>query len=317
MLVINKNEIIKKVKLDNNLHKIIENGFIELSKGNTIMPPILRLDIKEFHGETDIKTAYIMGQESFAIKIASAYFNNNLKGLPTGNGLMILVDAKTGEFKSILLDYGYLTDLRTAVAGGIASKYLSNQDSSNVGIIGAGVQAKLQLKSIMMHRNIKKVIVWARDINKANIFIKEYNDKNLNMVVANSCEELASLSDIIVTATPSQTPLLKYEWLKKGTHITAMGSDAKHKNELDPAMIKLCNKYIPDNQSQTRILGELNHAIKKNFISSNYKFDDLGSIILNPSLGRKNREDITICDLTGTGVQDTAIARYTYNLLKK
>ena len=96
-----------------------------------------------------------------------------------------------------------------------------------------------------------------------------------------------------------------------------MGSDAEQKNELHPSMIKLCDKYIPDNQPQTTILGELHHAIKKNLISPDHKFDDLGSIIIDPSLGRKNKEDITICDLTGTGVQDTAIARYTYNICKE
>ena len=96
-----------------------------------------------------------------------------------------------------------------------------------------------------------------------------------------------------------------------------MGSDAEQKNELHPMMIKLCDKYVPDSQSQTTILGELNHAIKENLISSNEKFNDLGSIIIDPTLGRKNKEDITICDLTGTGVQDTAIARYTYNICKK
>ena len=96
-----------------------------------------------------------------------------------------------------------------------------------------------------------------------------------------------------------------------------MGSDAEQKNELDPKIIDLCDLYIPDNQSQTAVLGELNHAIQKKIISPDKKFNDLGDIIINPALGRKNKKDITICDLTGTGVQDTAIARYTFELCKK
>jgi len=128
---------------------------------------------------------------------------------------------------------------------------------------------------------------------------------------------LASLSEIIVTTTPSKKPLLEFDWIKKGTHITAMGSDAEHKNEIDPRMLKYCDQYVPDNQSQTSALGELHHALKKNLISSQEKFNNLGDIINDPNLGRKNKEDITICDLTGTGVQDTAIARFTFNLCKK
>jgi len=125
---------------------------------------------------------------------------------------------------------------------------------------------------------------------------------------------LINKSDIVVTTTPSKSPLVKSDWIKKGLHITAMGSDAEEKNELDPDILKKCDYYIPDSQSQTAVLGELHHAIKNKILSSNEKFTELGNIILDSSLGRKNNDDITICDLTGTGVQDTAIARYTFDI---
>lgn len=317
MLILKKNEIEKYVLLSRELIPIIEQAFISLSKGETTMPPIMRIDIEKFHGESDVKAAYINELDSFAIKIASGFFDNPKLGLPSSNGLMVLLDSQTGVIKAVLLDEGYLTDTRTAIAGAIASKYLSNQDSNSVGIVGAGIQARLQLQALMLVRDIKKVTVWARDLKKADEFKDNFKDLNLEFNIANSCKDLAAVSEIIVTTTPSRKPLLKFEWIKKGTHITAMGSDAEQKNELDPAMINLCDKYIPDNQSQTSILGELNHAIKQNIISPDKKFHDLGSIIINPSLGRNNKEAITICDLTGTGVQDTAIARFTYNVCKK
>ena len=109
-------------------------------------------------------------------------------------------------------------------------------------------------------------------------------------------------------------PIIKSDWLKKGLHITAMGSDAEQKNELDPNIIKECDVYVPDNQSQTSILGELNHAIKAGIISTDSKYNDLGKVIIDSNLGRKNIDDITVADLTGTGVQDTAIARHTFSL---
>ena len=230
---------------------------------------------------------------------------------------MVLLDSKTGVVKSVLLDEGYLTDTRTAIAGAIATKYLSNQNANSVGIIGAGIQAKLQLQAIMLVRKINKIIVWTRDETKAYQFIEGFKDLDLDLHVASSCKELASLSEIIVTTTPSKKPLLEFDWINKGTHITAMGSDAEQKNELDPLLLKHCDQYVPDNQLQTSVLGELHHALKQNIISSKEKFNELGDIINDPRLGRKNKEDITICDLTGTGVQDTAIARFAYNLCKK
>jgi len=313
-IILNSEEINKCVQLDTELIPIIENAFKGLALGKVIMPPILRLDIEKYHGESDVKAAYIEGLDSYAIKVASGFFNNHKLNIPSSNGLMILIDSKTGVIKSVLLDKGYLTDVRTAIAGSIAAKYLSNSESTKAGIIGAGLQARLQLEALKLVRTIDTAFLWSRDPSKLEKFSKEIEYLNLKIEICKSPEELINKSDIVVTTTPSKSPLIKSEWLKKGLHITAMGSDAEEKNELDPNILKKCDNYIPDSQSQTAILGELHHAIDNNIVSSNKKFRELGEIILDPTLGRKNNDDITICDLTGTGVQDTAIARYTFDI---
>ena len=314
-LVLNSSEIKKCVQLNEQLIPIIEDAFKSLALEKTTMPPILRLDIKKYHGESDVKAAYIEGLDSYAIKVASGFFNNPKLGLPSSNGLMILLDSKTGVLKSVLLDKGYLTDVRTAIAGAIAAKHLSNPESSNVGIIGAGIQAKMQLEALLLVRNIKSAYVWSRNSKKTNTFVENLKGKiNIKINACESPEETVNSSEILITTTPSKSPIIKSEWLKKGLHITAMGSDAEMKNELDPKIIKECDFYIPDSQSQTSILGELNHAIKAGLISVEKKYKDLGSIIINPNLGRRNGNDVTVADLTGTGVQDTAIARHTFKI---
>jgi len=314
-LVLNSSEIKKCVQLNEQLIPIIENAFKSLALEKTTMPPILRLDIEKYHGESDVKAAYIEGLDSYAIKVASGFFNNPNLGLPSSNGLMILLDSKTGVLKSVLLDKGYLTDVRTAIAGAIAAKHLSNPESSNVGIIGAGIQAKMQLEALLLVRNIKTAYIWSRDSKKTNKFVQNIKDKiNIKIIACESPEQTVNLSEILITCTPSKSPIIKSEWLKKGLHITAMGSDAEMKNELDPKIIKDCDYYIPDSQSQTSILGELNHAIKAGLVSAEKKYNELGSVIINSNLGRRNINDVTVADLTGTGVQDTAIARHTYKI---
>tara|TARA_B100000929_G_scaffold223343_1_gene179727 strand:+ start:45 stop:1028 length:984 start_codon:yes stop_codon:yes gene_type:complete len=314
-LVLNSSEIKKCVQLNEQLIPIIEDAFKSLALEKTTMPPILRLDIEKYHGESDVKAAYIEGLDSYAIKVASGFFNNPKLGLPSSNGLMILLDSKTGVLKSVLLDKGYLTDVRTAIAGAIAAKHLSNPESSNVGIIGAGIQAKMQLEALLLVRKIKSAYVWSRNSKKTNTFVENLKGKiNIKINACESPEETVNSSEILITTTPSKSPIIKSEWLKKGLHITAMGSDAEMKNELDPKIIKECDFYIPDSQSQTSILGELNHAIKAGLISVEKKYKDLGSIIINPNLGRRNSNDVTVADLTGTGVQDTAIARHTFKI---
>ena len=314
-LVLNSSEIKKCVQLNGQLIPIIEDAFKSLALGKTTMPPILRLDIEKYHGESDVKAAYIDGLDSYAIKVASGFFNNPNLGLPSSNGLMILLDSKTGVLKSVLLDKGYLTDVRTAIAGAIAAKHLSNPESSNVGIVGAGIQAKMQLEALLLVRNIKTAYIWSRDSKKTNKFVQNIKDKiNIKIIACESPEQTVNLSEILITCTPSKSPIIKSEWLKKGLHITAMGSDAEMKNELDPKIIKDCDYYIPDSQSQTSILGELNHAIKAGLVSAEKKYNELGSVIINSNLGRRNINDVTVADLTGTGVQDTAIARHTYKI---
>jgi ornithine cyclodeaminase len=317
-LILNSVEIKECVKFNAELIPIIEDAFKNLSLGKTVMPPILRVDIEKYHGESDVKAAYIQGLDSFAVKVASGFFNNPKLGLPSSNGLMILLDSQTGVIKSVLLDKGYLTDVRTAIAGAIASKYLSNPESSTVAIIGTGIQARMQLEALSLVRDIKNVNVWSRDIKKTHAYIEDVSKNiNLNFTAFDNTNEVVNNADILITTTPSKKPLVDFSSLPKGIHITAMGSDAEEKNELEPDIIKNCDAYVPDNQAQTSILGELNHAIKNNLIKSDMIFNDLGKIIINPELGRKNNDDITVADLTGTGVQDTAIARYAYAIADK
>ena len=317
-LILNSTEIKDCVKFNAELIPVIEDAFKSLSLGKTVMPPILRVDIEKYHGESDVKAAYIEGLDSFAVKVASGFFNNPKLGLPSSNGLMILLDSKTGVIKSVLLDKGYLTDVRTAIAGAIASKYLSNSNSSTVAIVGAGIQARMQLEALTLVRDIKNVNVWSRDIKKAHAYIENVGKNiNLNFQAFDNINEVVKTADILITTTPSKKPLIDFSALPKGIHITAMGSDAEEKNELNPNIIKNCDAYVTDIQVQTSILGELNHAIKNNLIKNDMIFNDLGKIILNPELGRKNNDDITVVDLTGTGVQDTAIARYAYAIADK
>jgi len=314
-LILNSMEIKECVQFNAELIPIIEDAFKSLSLGKTVMPPILRVDIEKYHGESDVKAAYIEGLDSFAVKVASGFFNNPKLGLPSSNGLMILLDSQTGVIKSVLLDKGYLTDVRTAIAGAIASKYLSNPESSTVAIIGTGIQARMQLEALTLVRDIKNVNVWSRDIKKTHAYIEDVSKNiNLNFTAFDNTNAVVNNADILITTTPSKKPLVDYSSLPKGIHITAMGSDAEEKNELEPDIIKNCDVYVPDSQAQTSILGELNHAIKNNLIKSDMIFNDLGKIIINPELGRKNNDDITVADLTGTGVQDTAIARHAYSI---
>ena len=278
------------------------------------MPPIMRLDILDNNGEIDVKTAYIPGLDSLAIKISPGFFDNPSLGLPSVNGLMVLFSTRTGLVEALLLDNGFLTDIRTAAAGAVAAKHLSRAGSTHAAIIGAGVQAKLQLEALTLVRDIKSAGIWARDFGKAEIAAEQIRNKlGLDITPCQTVNEATRDADIIVTTTPSSDPLLALNDIKSGQHITAMGSDAEHKNEIDPQILADDRvSYFCDRLSQTRKLGELHHAIESGLIASSEQFPEIGQVIAMQKPARQTNQEITFCDLTGTGIQDTAIATLTY-----
>jgi len=308
MRILTEAELRRIVPLDREAVACVENAFHALATKAVAMPPILRLDIPEHRGEVDVKTAYVPGLDSFAIKISPGFFDNPKLGLPSTNGMMVLLSSRTGLVEALLLDNGYLTDVRTAAAGAVAARHLAREDAAVATIFGAGMQARLQLEALTLVRPIREARLWARDKGKAEATARVLADRLAIPVQAESDPEAAvDSADIIVTTTPSDVPVLRAEWLQPGQHVTAMGSDAEHKNELDPQAIAR-GLYVADSLKQTRRLGELHHAIAAGLVAPEAEFAELGQVIAGLRPGRTRADDITIADLTGTGIQDTAIA---------
>ncbi|MFP6847824.1 MAG: cyclodeaminase [Pseudomonas sp.] len=307
-LILNQADLRSCVGLDNDSLAVVENAFRLLATAAVAMPPILRLDIPQHNGEVDVKTAYLPGVAHFAIKVSPGFFDNPALGLPSLNGLMMLFSAQTGLADALLLDNGYLTAVRTAAAGAVAAKWLAREDAKVVAILGAGEQARLQLQALRLVREVSEVRIWAREPAKAAAMAAELDDA---CAVA-SIDAVLDGADIVITTTPSREPLIQPQHLRPGLHITAMGSDAEHKNEIAPAALAQVDAYVADRLSQTRVLGELHHAINAGLINAADDFAELGQIIAGQRPGRTSAQQITLCDLTGTGAQDTAIASFAY-----
>jgi len=307
--ILTEAELRSQIQLDLASVECVENAFHALATKSVVMPPIMRLDIIDHNGEIDVKTAYIPGVDSLAIKISPGFFDNPSLGLPSVNGLMVLFSTRTGMVEALLLDNGYLTDLRTAAAGAVAAKYLARADSRRAAILGAGMQAGLQLEALTLVRDIDSARIWARDLKKAATTADKLSQR-LGFPVS-ACDEVAAAvegADIIVTTTPADSPILLAEHLSPGQHVTAMGSDSEHKNEIDPAIVADKARYFCDRLAQVKVLGELRRAIEQRLVSAEAVFTELGQVIAHQRPGRDTEKDITLCDLTGTGIQDTAIA---------
>lgn len=312
MQIYNRAQIAEKVRLDHAALEAVEAGFAALGRGEVEMPPILSMNIAENNGEVDVKTAHIHGWPRFAIKISPGFFDNPALGLPSLNGLMLLFSAKTGLVDAVLFDEGYLTDIRTALAGAVAAKYLAREAATTVAVIGAGLQAELQVAALRLVRDIQAVHVHARDPLKAQQYAAQMQARHgLPVTVHASAAAACAAADIVVTTTPAREPVLHWRDLPRGVHVTAMGSDNPHKQELEPAILAGADVLVVDRLSQSRALGELHHApdLAREVL-------ELGALMVSGRSARSRDDQITVCDLTGTGVQDTAIANYAARLLE-
>ena len=308
-------KIIKKAQMLPILEKIdvisaMEEGFIAYSNGKAVVPPVGELIVEEHRGEVHIKYGYIKSDAVYVIKIASGFYNNPQIGLPSGQGMMLVFNQKTGEPVAILLDEGYLTAIRTAAAGALAAKYFAPKKVNAIGIIGTGEQAKLQLEFLQKVRPCKKVWVWGRNPDKAEQF-KANLYKDFDIQIAQTPAVVAANSNLIVTTTPSTTALLDAKDIQLGTHITAMGSDTMHKQELDAAILQKADLVISDSLPQSKSRGEIYQACKAGLLSES-KVIELGTAIQDPKLQRSNDQQISIVDLTGVAVQDIKIAKAVY-----
>ena len=235
--ILTEAELRKCVALDLDAVSIVEGAFRALAEGGVVMPPILSMAIEAHRGEVDVKTAYVPGLDSFAIKVSPGFFDNPKRGLPSLNGLMMLFDAETGIVKAVLLDNGYLTDVRTAAAGAVAAQHLAPRDVRTAGVIGAGIQAELQIRALKLVRDFSELIVWARDPAEGGGLCAEDAGRARRAGPRRRrrrrtwCATRRSWSPRRRRAQP----LIRAEWLHPGLHITAMGSDAARQERARPA----------------------------------------------------------------------------------
>ena len=307
MRVVSRDEIIAALD-DARAIELIEAGFVALTAGKVTMPPVGHLDIQDPPGECHIKYGYIHGDDCFAIKLATGFYQNAAQGLPSGSGMTIVFSAKTGFPEVLLDDAGYLTDVRTAMAGTICAKYLAPSEVTAIGIVGAGLQARLQLEYLQYATDCKDAIVWARREEQATSFQEEMRNKGFNVRIAESLEELCTHSNLIVTNTPATEPLLFANWIRPGTLITAVGSDGAGKQELDANIYAKTDLAVVDSVPQCVLLGESHYAIAAGLIEES-ALVELGSIIAGHAAGRQDDNQIIVADLTGVAVQDIQIAK--------
>jgi ornithine cyclodeaminase len=297
---------IRRVLVYSEIVDLMRDALMAQFRGECQTPMPMHLDIAIAQAEVHMKSSYRRGGRYFALKVASTFPGNIGRGLPTGNGMMLLASAETGQPVALLADAGHLTDVRTAAAAAMVARQLGRKDRV-LGIVGTGVQARLQAQMHAAILPLEKIWIWGRDGARAEECRRDLLTllPGTEVEIATSAAGIAGQAQLIVTCTAARAPLLSAIDVQPGTHISAVGSDSAGKQELDPAILRGGSLILADSRRQCEKLGELQHA------SSEWeRAVEIGEFCLSPCAIGPNA--ITVCDFTGLGVEDLYIAEYCY-----
>jgi ornithine cyclodeaminase len=273
----------------------VEAAFVAYSAGRAELPGVIHLDVPEAKGEIHVKAGHLRGAPAYAVKVASGFY---AKVPPAIDGMVLVFDARTGAPAAVFLDGGLLTDVRTGAAGGVAARWLAPERVQVVGVLGTGIQARRQVEALRCVREVGSVRVWGRDAARVAQVAADVGGEPVGSVRA-----AVESADVILTCTASREPLLEAGWVRPGAHITAVGSDGPGKQELDPDLLRRADIVAVDARDQCLQLGELQHAPDQAA-----RAVELGVVCAGEAEGRTTSDQLTICDLTGVGVQDVAAA---------
>jgi len=293
-----------------------ERAFRALAEGRVVQPPPIGLDLEAARGEVHVKGAYLQGASIFAIKIASGFYRNPERGLPSGSGLVLVFDAATGFPLAVLKDDAYLTDLRTAAAGALATQLLASPSLEKLAVLGSGVQARFQLRAIARVRQWRRTAAWSPNRENLERYCREMETElGVGFEPAPGPEQAVRGADLLLTATPSRRPLVEAAWLEPHATVIAVGSDGPDKQELHAEILGAADKVVADRLEQCVRLGEIHHAVAAGVLRPEAVYAELGEIVTGAKPGREGQE-LIVCDLTGVGAQDAAIAEVAWEKLR-
>ncbi|MCK4303889.1 MAG: ornithine cyclodeaminase family protein [Candidatus Eisenbacteria sp.] len=297
----------------------VETAFGELARGRAVMPQRSVIRIAEHKGIFLGMPAYIGGDmNALGLKVVTVYPDNPSEHkLPTTLGTLMLCDPATGKVTAIM-DAGFMTAMRTGAAGGVATKYLSREDSRSCAVFGAGVQAKKQLQAISIVRSLEKTHVIDVLPRAAEDFAQEMSKQlGIEITETDDAESAVREADIIITASSSHEPVFDGTWMKPGTHINNIGSHSPDARELDTTTVKR-SKFVADlREANLAEAGDILIPIKEGAVTEEHIYASLGEIIIGQKPGRESPDEITLFKSCGLAIQDVSTALAVYKLARE
>ena len=285
----------------------VEAAFAAHGRGETLMPSKVYINLEKYQGDFRAMPAYFDG--AAGLKWVNAHPQNPSRhGLPTVRGLYILSDPETASPLAVM-DATWLTAARTGASAAVATRHLARAGSRTLGFVGCGAQARTLLAALRVIDPDLEIVTADRQAESAEAFAAECGGRAGTVQEAVGC-------DIVCTATPSSSPVVRREWIRPGTHINAMGADGHGKQELEPQIL-LDALVVVDDLNQATGSGEVNVPLREGILDVESLQTNLGEVVAGLKPGRRSDEQITLFDSTGLAIQDVALARVVYEAARR
>jgi ornithine cyclodeaminase/alanine dehydrogenase-like protein (mu-crystallin family) len=287
-------------------------AFASLSSGESYVPLRFVSKLPTNGLNMLFKPAYVEKDNRVTIKFLTQRETGAIPGIPTIQGIVLVIDSITGEILSIM-DGEYLTALRTGAASGLATRCFARPDAQIMALFGCGSQGRTQLEAVICEREIRKVLVYEPNEELGRQFTSAMAKRfNLEMIYTSDTKQLKE-ADIICTATNSNQPLFSRAEVKAGVHINAIGSFQPHMQELDPWLVRDAKVFVDHTGPCLKESGDLIKPISAEIISENHIAGEIGDFLLNRITGRDSKDQITLFKSVGVAIQDYAVATDVYN----
>lgn len=308
MLILNQNEIKQLIAMDEAI-EINEIAYQSYSTGKSDVPLRYNMQLGDSENFALFMPGYVSELAGLGLKMVTIFPENVKRSLPATQGVILLCDVETGV-PLALMDGTFITALRTGSGTGVATKYLARENATTLAIIGTGGMAEHQLEAICAVRDIQTVYVYNRTPEKAEKFIQDMQGKfgaKLTFLLKDTPEEAVRESDIVATTTSSPTPVVKYEWLKEGTHVNAIGAFNSELQEVDEEILIRSAINAVDSVEGASVAGDIAIPLRNGTISKN-DLVEIGHIVNGDYRGRQNEREITFFKSVGLSNQDIAVA---------
>jgi alanine dehydrogenase len=309
-LVLTRGDVAALLTLDECI-AAVEHAFALQAEGKALGPGVLGLHVPG--GGFHVKAAGLPLERFYFAAKLNANFPDNAarRGLPTIQGVVVLSDGETGQ-PLALMDSMEITALRTGAATAVAARYLARPDARVATIVGCGRQGRIQLAALARVRRLERVYAMDRDATVSRQFAREMSaELGVDVRPVAALAEASRQSDLLVTCTPSRSPLLGREDVAPGAFVAGVGADNEYKQELDPGLLASASVVV-DNLEQCAAIGDLHHALRAGAMALTDVRAELSDVVVGRKPGRRSPDDIVIFDSTGVAIEDVAAAAMVY-----